>query len=176
MTRLARLLPSLAAFALAACADPTAPAGGAPPRASAAGGEGTLRSVAEHVYDLSGTLTMYTCADGTESELIAMHGAVYHKVTQRQTPTGMVHYQEQSMPVGLGGVGVESGHAYRIVERHQMNVRITPEQQAGFYRDSWTIRNAATGASAVLVFAIHWRFEPDGDLDVSRELERAGCM
>ena len=101
---------------------------------------------------------------------------MHHKVTQRQTPTGMVHYQEQSMPVGLHGVGVESGHEYRIVERHQMNVRITPEQQAGFYRDTWTIRNAATGASAVLVFAIHWRFEPDGDLEVVRELERAGCM
>ena len=23
---------------------------------------------------------------------------------------------------------------------------------------------------------MHWRFEPDGELDVSREIERAGCM
>ena len=58
MTRLARLLPSLAALALAACADSTAPAHVATPRASAAGGEGALRSVAEHVSDVSGTLTM----------------------------------------------------------------------------------------------------------------------
>ena len=174
MPRLARLLPPLAILALAACADATAPV--AAPRASAAGGDGTDRAVAEHVVDMAGSYTMYTCADGTESELIELRGSIHHRVTWSQTPSGMMHLQEQSMPVGLRGVGVASGHEYRIVERDRMNVRLTPELQAGFYRDRWEIRNGVTGARAVLVFAVHWRFEPDGELDVSREIERAGCM
>src|SRR5262245_39937414 len=112
--RFTRLLLITAALA-AACADaPTAVDNTIAPQFS----NGAERVVEQVLYDMSGSHYTFACSpDGEplpldEGELVAIEGQVLERIVHKTDGAGGVHFQLNTMPVGLSGTGLESGEEF----------------------------------------------------------------
>jgi hypothetical protein len=175
-----RIAPAVSLLLLLAACDaaPLAPTGSGTarpaPRTSAAADEADRPSweAVEVLEDF--TVTLY-CADGGQSESVRLTGQIAHRSTFKQTPAGVVLALDQSRPLTLAGVGVESGQPYRVVYREHDWGHYGEAGISGLNRETWTLRNLVTHATFTLTYAIRYAFDENGELTVSREREHAGC-
>ena len=171
MTPFTRRLSLAAAVLLGACADaPTVPVVGDAPRPSVAGGNGAQRFTYDEVYEFDGDSYFgFTCSDGTESELVQVFGRIAERFTFMVTPSGRIQLVGNTMPVGLYGVGVESGQEYRVVEREQGTAHYAPDGSGGgSMRETFLLRGRETRATFAVSYQVHWKFGEDGELVLER--------
>jgi hypothetical protein len=165
-----------ATAALAACdAAPTEVQD--PPLAFAA----AERIVEESLYDLSGVQFAFACSDDGEElpidqgELIAIEGQIYEKITLLRDGKGEYHYTLHTMPVGLRGVGVESGEEFRVTERQHQVSNSLELSGSGTYRQELKMVGKDTKRTFWLVTSGFYRIDHDGNTAVTRDRERVVC-
>ena len=180
-----RRAPSLAAalLLLAACdATPVGPrlATTAPSRTtvvaatSEAPGEDP-REEREYVYDMDGSVVTFFCADGRESEPVALSGRIRERETYVSTPDGTVRFRLHAKPDGLEGVGTVTGQPYRVVEREQTWGHYAERGVVGLHRTVWTLRARDTMETFTLTYTLRFTMDENRDIVFSREWERAEC-
>ena len=172
-----RILPAaLLAALLAACdvtpSSPTAPAAGAfSPTALAAG---AVREVEENVYDLTDSFVQIPCGD-SYTEVVQLQGQIYERFTLLWDAKGGLHASLHTMPVGMRGVGMESGAEYRIAERETGVFNATPMSENSTYTLKLNVHAPALGVRARLVIGGRYVINANGELVVEREVLRAEC-
>ena len=177
----AALLPLLPLLLLAACdATPVEPrlATAAPSRTLEAPGEepnADPREEREYVYDMDGSVVTFFCADGRESEPVALAGRIRERVTSVGTPDGTVRFRLQTIPDGLHGVGTVTGQPYRVVEREQTWGHYAERGVVGLHRTVWTLRARDTMETYTLTYTQRFTMDENRDLVFLREWERAEC-
>ena len=181
----ARLIVLIAGAALlAGCADePLSPAASEVPAAAAAlasESNGVERVIEERLTNLDGLHVQVACEDGRASELVALEGMVYVRETVTMTPSGNIIAQSHSMPVGVRGVGVESGHEYRIKEQNHYTVSQREVGYSGTNRYVFEMTNRVTREKFKLAVISHVVIAPQpgspfGKVVVERETVRAEC-
>lgn len=175
----------LTAALLVACGDaPSSPARPVAPRAAsmasiATGAAspsamGATREVQETLYDLSDTFVRFPCGDGY-TEVVRLEGQVYERWTTVWDAAGGVHASLHTMPVGLRGVGLESGAEYRIAERESARFNQTPMAVNSRYELELDVHAPALGVRARLVLGGRYTINANGVVVVERERLRAEC-
>lgn len=185
-TSLWRLLPpALLAALLAACdvapSSPTAPAVPAVPATPTAGvfsptalAVGAVREVQENIYDLTDSFVQFPCGDGY-TEVVKLQGQIYERFTLLWHAKGGLHAQLNTMPVGLRGVGMETGAEYRIAERETGVFNATQMAENSTYTLKLNVHAPALGLRARLVIGGRYVVNANGELVVEREVLRAEC-
>ena len=142
---------------------------------------GAERIVLEHLYDLSDTLFSFPCSDDGEllpeedGELIEVEGAVYERMTLHTDGAEGLHYQVNTMPVGIRGVGVVSGEEFRITENSLTIARQRLTGLAGSYQDRFKLVGKETRRTYWLVVKGHYVIAADGTIKVSRDSLTTEC-
>lgn len=179
MKRIARSLSFLAAVTmLAACdAGPLEPAvTTAPARpASLSQGGGAERFVEEALYDLSDTFAGFECADGFVSELIELEGQIYERWSAVHNPAGGYRAMLHTMPIGLRGIGTESGDEYRVKEQFRATVNQSPMGMTGTFRSKVSFVGGIPTRTFELTIKGHWTMNANGEWVVERDTESAVC-
>ena len=139
-----------------------------------AGANGAERTVQETLYDLDG-LYLFPCSeDGeplpdTDGELIDIEGQLYERITLLVDGAGGYHYSENTMPVGLRGVGLTSGEEFRIRESEQLISNHRLAGGSGMYRQELTLVGESTHRRFKLVSNGHYLIAADGTIKLSRD-------
>ncbi len=172
-----RSAPLAAVLLFAACdsqtSAPTAPASIAAIPSSVS--PSVERTVEENLSDFSGVLTKFFCEDGTETELVALEGKLFTRTVVTINPAGAIVATSHSMPVGLRGVGVESGEEYRVKEQEHYSVSQRVIGYAGTLRDVFEMTGRESKRTFKLVTIAHFTINANGDVVVERERVRSEC-
>lgn len=177
------LAASLGFIAPACDTTPTTPNDAviAEPAFAAASKGGAERIVEEAVYNMSDTYIQFRCSatgevlDDDEGELVRLHGSIYERFTVVRTPAGSFHTTWHTMPIGLGGVGQESGEVFRVREAEHGNANQTMNGTAGSYRQTRTLVGRDTGRRLTLVFSGTYRIDANDNFVVQKDRERIEC-
>jgi len=163
------------AFILAACdGQPTAPASAsiATPTSVASSVERTVES---YISSFEGVLAGFICEDGTTSELVALEGQLFTRNTVSVNPTGTYHVTSHSMPIGLRGVGVETGQEYRVKEQEHMAVTQAETGYSGTLRNVFVLTGRESMETFKLVTIARYVVTPQGEIVIERQKERWEC-
>jgi hypothetical protein len=133
------------------------------------------REVEEHLYDMTDSYFQVECPDGTMSELVAMEGKVYERLTTLRDAAGGIHVQMGTMPVGLRGVGVTTGREYRAFERDHISSNQLMSGYTGSYRESFGLVGKQGGPSFVVFIKGNYRITADDEVLVERERVSYEC-
>jgi len=128
-----------------------------------------VRDVEESLFDMSGSLVSISCADGRESELVALEGKVFERFTVLFTPAAGFHATYHTMPVGLRGTGAESGEEYRVKEQEHGSYTQSLMGNVGTYRQTLRLTARTSGRSFALVARGHYTINANGELVVERD-------
>ena len=165
------------AVVLAACeSQPTAPA--ASPSVSplpTKAASSVERTVETSLSSFEGVLTQFICEDGTTSELIALEGELFTRNTTTLNPSGTYTLTSHSMPVGVRGVGLESGQEYRVYEQTHYAVSQRDVAYSGTYRNVILLRGRESMEAFKLVTIAHYVVTPDGRVVVERQTVHSEC-
>ena len=178
----AALAALISVITLAACdaATPTeasnsrtlAPANAPSSAATAAGAE---RYVYESLYDQQGSEVYVECSDGSVSESVALTGKIFERFAVVLDPVGGEHSVYHTMPVGLSGVGTESGEEFRVSWRDHGVSSQTPMAAVNSYRHTLQFAGRTSGRRFGLVVQGHYTLNANGEVTVSREKLLAEC-
>lgn len=163
------------AFILAACdGQPTAPASAsiATPTSVASSVERTVES---YISSFDGVLAGFICEDGTTSELVALEGQLFTRNTVTLNPVGTYHVTSHAMPIGLRGVGVETGQEYRVKEQEHMAVTQAETGYSGTLRNVFVLTGRESMETFKLVTISRYVVTPQGELVIERQKERWEC-
>ena len=166
-----------ASILLAACGEtPVQPAPRSARTASATVAP-TERTVEERLYDLGDipTLTRIECADGSASELVRLEGSIFERTVYLVDATGAYHVSRHTMPIGVRGVGEESGEEYRVREAERGTYTQTAMGATGSFRQTLRLVGRDSGSSFLLVFSGHYAVNANGELVVDRSELRLEC-
>ena len=152
---------ALAAALLAAACDHNAAAPTASPSLATGAAE---RVVQTHVIEFDGTdsFTQVECPDGTTSEPIALFGTVVETITSLTDGAAGLHVSAHTMPVGLRGVGLTTGAAYRVAEREAAAYLQRETSNRGTFRSVLSLVGARGGPRYELVSHGHYRLDAQG--------------
>jgi hypothetical protein len=179
MKRIARSLSFLAVVTvLAACdASPLEPSvtSDSPRSASLSQGNGAERFVDEALYDLSDIFAGFECADGTVSELIELEGQIYERWSAVFNPAGGYHATLHTMPIGLRGIGTESGEEYRVKEQFHVTVSQSPMGMTGTFRSKVSLVGGVPKQTFELTIKGHWTMNANGEWVVERDTLSGVC-
>jgi hypothetical protein len=95
---------------------------------------GATREVREEIYDLAGSVVMLPCGEHGATEEVAIEGKIFSKVQWISDAAGGLHITSSWMPIGIRGIGLESGAEYRISERENSVHNGTPMSATNAYR------------------------------------------
>ena len=170
----------IAAIALAACDGSAGPTAVPNSRAEYAPGalfsvDGAERILEESLYDMNGSYYAIECQDGQLSELVALQGQVFERFTLLYNASGGIHLGYHTMPVGLTGVGTESGEEYRVKEQEHGSFRQTLMGATGSYRQSLRLASRASARSFEMIVRGHYTVNANGELTVEREKPVIAC-
>ena len=182
---LRRISAALCAALLAACSDtPSSPLAPSASRVasgvrstnatSAANATGAARELQEFLYDLSDSFVQFPCGDGY-TEVVRLEGQIYERWTVMRDAAGGLHASFHTMPVGLRGVGQESGAEYHISQRESGNFNETMMAVNSRYASKMNVHAPALGLRARLVLGGHYTINANGEVVVEREVLRAEC-
>jgi hypothetical protein len=167
-----------AVIMLAACdsqpVEPTAPVS-VTPRLSVSASDGVERFVEEYVYDMEGSFTQIACDDGTASELVALEGKIFHRNALTINPSGAIHYVSHSMPIGLRGVGTESGEEYRVKEQEHHTVSQRVMGYTGTLRQVIELTGRDSRRTFSVVTTAHYTLNANNELVVEWDEVRTEC-
>jgi hypothetical protein len=130
---------------------------------------GAERFVQETFYDLTDSYTAIECDNGQASELIALEGKIFERFVFQFNPGGGVHVSIHTMPVGVRGVGVESGEEYRVQEQEHAAYNSSVMGGVGNYRQTVKIVGRTSGARYTLVGRGHYTVNANGELSAVRD-------
>jgi hypothetical protein len=142
---------------------------------------GAERIVLEHLYDLSDSLYSFPCSDDGEpvpeedGELIEVEGQVYERITLHTDGADGLHYQINTMPIGIRGVGTVSGEEFRIKESSLMVAKQRLSGLSGSFRDEFKLVGRTTHRTYRLVAKGHYVIATDGTVKISRDTLRTEC-
>ena len=170
MLSFARRISLVAALLVVAACDrsdnnPTGPL----PASAQLNANGTDRFVQESFYDLTDSYTAIECDNGQASELISLEGQIFERFVFQYNPGGGVHVSLQTMPVGVRGVGVESGEEYRVKEQEHALYNSSVMGGVGNYRQTVKIVGRSSGARYTLVGRGHYTLNANGQLTAVRD-------
>jgi hypothetical protein len=173
------LCVAVAVAVLAACDSgdhlTAPPARVAAPASSLFQNDGAERSVEEALYDLTGSFTQIECENGQSSELVALEGQIFERFTVIYNPAGGFHASYHTMPVGLRGVGSESGEEYRVKEQDHGAFTQTLMGLTGSYRQTLRLVGRTSGLSFSMVVRGHYTINANGEITVEREKAIFAC-
>ena len=129
---------------------------------------GADRYIDERFYDLSDSYTAIECNDGRASELVALQGQIFERFTFQYNPGGNVHVSVHTMPVGVKGVGAESGEEYRVKEQESA-VYNSQMGAVGSYRQILKLVNLESRLKYSLVGGGHYTINANGEISVERD-------
>jgi len=140
---------------------------------------GVERTVQEALYDFSDSFYTFACSDNgellpdTDGERIDLEGYLYERITYQTDAAEGVHFRLNTMPVGLRGVGVDSGEEFRIRESEFFVASQRLTGNVGSFRQEVKLTGQDTHRTYSLVSRGHYVIGADGTIKVSREsLER----
>src|SRR5687767_14458351 len=170
----------IALAALAACDSGDSPTGPLASRAepsatSLSSSNGAERSVVEALYDLTGSSTQIECENGQSSELVALEGQIFERFAVIYDASGGIRTSYHTMPVGLRGVGSESGEEYRVKEQDHGTFTQTLMGLTGSYRQTLRLVGRTSGRSFSMVVRGHYAINANGEIAVEREKAIFSC-
>ena len=166
-----------ASILLAACGETPLQPTPRSPRTPSAAVAPTERTVDERLYDLGDipTLTRIECADGSASELVRLEGMIFERTTYLKDATGAYHVTRHTMPIGVRGVGEQSGEEYRVREADQGTYNQTAMGATGSFRQTLVLVGRDSGSSFRMVFFGSYAVNANGELVVDRSELRLEC-
>jgi hypothetical protein len=183
MKHATRWIPILAAISVLAAACDRAPTDFAAPTPSASAqfSKGAERVVQESLYDLTDSYFAFSCsATGEvlpigEGELVRIEGQIFERITYLIDGGEGMHFKLNTMPVGLRGTGEASGEEFRIKETERAGSNSTLAGGSGSYRQELKMVGKATGRTFWIIFSGRYRFDGNGDVQLTRDKERVEC-
>jgi hypothetical protein len=171
------LLIALTSVVLSGCDGPETAPTAVPPLSTgvSASAGGTERFVDEAVYDLTGSLTAIECANGQLSELVELEGQIFERFAVVSNPAGGFRATYHTMPIGLRGIGTETGEEYRVTERDNGSFGETTTGLVGSYRQVIRLRGQSSHRVFQLIVQGHYRLNANGEIKVEREKIAASC-
>jgi hypothetical protein len=139
------------------------------------------RSVYESLYDMAGSYFVFACSPAgdplpiDQGELVLMEGKIFERITLLQKGNGEYQYKEHTMPVGLRGVGVDSGEEFRVTERDQLVSNQLLAGGSGMYRQELKLVGTETQRTFWMVTSGFYHINSDGEATVVRNKERIVC-
>jgi hypothetical protein len=133
------------------------------------------REVYQSLYDMNGSVIVAVCADGTESEPVLMSGKIFERITRTATASGISVYNWDTMPVGLAGVGMVTGAAYRISETIHGTTRYSEIGERGSFKASYRLESKEANMRFRFSYTSHFTVNNNGELAVSRDKGSAVC-
>jgi hypothetical protein len=152
-----------------------------PARVDAAQSRGAERVVEEALYDMSGSFYTFACSDDGEAlpqdegEPIEIEGHIYERISVLYDGKGEFHYNLNTMPVGLRGVGVSSGEEFRVRESDLIIANQRLEGGTGRFREQLKLVGRDTHRTFILVASGHYLIAADGTVKTSRESFSTEC-
>lgn len=143
--------------------------------ASLSSSNASQRDLSEDLYDLSDVYVQWTCEDGTESELIAMEGQIYERVSVLWDGASGFHAVQHVMPIGLKGVGTESGEEFRVKEQNQGAWNQSLMGATGFFRQTYRFVGVESKVEFSLTTVSHIAMNANGEYVVDRYTETGKC-
>jgi hypothetical protein len=136
------------------------------------------REVVVDTMDFTGSLQAIPCSnetDGAYTELMEMEGLIITRSQVIRDEAGGYHYSSQWMPVGLRGIGVESGAEYRIAERENINFNSSTMRDGSTFR--YVIRWSAPdlGTRGTWEVMSHYTVNANGELVRENSEVRVSC-
>ena len=164
----------VAVIALAACDGSAGPTAVPNSRAEQPVGSlsnvgGSERVVADSLYDMSGSSYAIECQDGQLTELVALQGHVFERWTWIYNASGGIHLGYHTMPVGLVGIGTESGEEYRVKEQAHGSYSQTLMGETGSYRQTLRLQSRTSARSFAMAVRGHYTMNANGEITVARE-------
>jgi hypothetical protein len=139
------------------------------------------RMLFEHTYDLTGSFFRFACDENgdplpiDEGESIAVEGQVFERMMIVYNEGGYgYHFQINTMPVNLRGVGVTSGEQFRIIEREQLVANQRGDASSGSYHTTMKMVGE-TGRTFWMRFGGTYRLGSDGELVRERHTASVVC-
>jgi hypothetical protein len=179
LSPLTRIPLLVAVIALAACEQtdtPTAPAPVATiPAVAQSNTGGADRWVDERLFDVTGSLFGVECADGNVSELVGLQGQIFERFTVVSNPAGGFNTVYHVMPVGLTGIGAESGEEFRVKLNEHGSWGQTTIGLVGSYRQVLKLVSKTSDRSFSLIVRGHYTINANGEIIVDREKLAADC-
>jgi hypothetical protein len=133
------------------------------------------RNVEEKLYDMTDSYMSARCGEDDTVELVRMEGAIYERLVWFQDGAGQYHITHHTMPVGLRGVGVDSGEEYRVAEREHATYNQLKSGFTGSYRQTLMMRGTTTGTRFYMVFRGHYVIDEENIVKVERDQLEIGC-
>ena len=178
-----RWIPILAAISiLAAACDRTQTDFVAPSApANALFSQSAERVVQESLYDLTDSYFAFSCSAAGErlpigdGELVRIEGKIFERIVYLIDGGEGMHFQLNTMPVGLRGTGETSGEEFRIKETERAGANSTLAGGSGSYRQELKMVGKETGRTFWMIFSGRYRIDGNGDVQLTREKERVEC-
>lgn len=136
---------------------------------------GARREVREQLYDLAGSVVMLPCGEYGLTEEVAIEGKIFEKVQWIDDAAGGVHITSSWMPIGIRGVGLESGAEYRIAERENIAYNGTQMGATNAYRYSLTWQAQELGTRGTWTIESKVIVNANGEYVVERGNVGATC-
>jgi hypothetical protein len=169
----------VAMLVLAACERPDTPTAPTPvaaiPTAAQSNTDGAERWVDERLFDVSGSFFGVECSDGRLSELVELQGQIFERFTVVSNPAGGFHALYHTMPIGLQGIGAESGEEFRVKVQDHGSFGQTTMGLVGTYRQVLEMVGSTSGRSFSLIVRGHYTINANGQIVVEREELAADC-
>jgi hypothetical protein len=142
---------------------------------------GAERTVEQYLYDMADSQFVFACTDQgdplpiDQGEHLQLEGQVFERITLLYDGAGGLHYNVNTMPVDLRGVGVISGEEFRIRETDRYGANQRLAGGTGSYKQELTMVGTDTGRKLKLVFSGHYVISAEGEIKVSHDTERMEC-
>ena len=136
------------------------------------------REVVVDTIDLNGSYQAIPCGvdgDGPYTEMMAMEGIIVTRSQVIRDEAGGYHASSQWMPVGLRGIGLESGAEYRIAERENINFHSNAMGDGSSFRYVIKWHAPALGTRGTWEVMSHYTVNANGELVRESSAVRASC-
>ena len=133
------------------------------------------REVTVDTIDLAGSTVAVPCGEDGYTEMMQMEGKIFVRTQDVRDEAGGFHSIVHSMPVGLRGIGLESGAEYRLSEHEHGNFNDNGMGRGSSYQIRLSWHAPALRARGTWVLTSHFTVNANGDLVRERSELRTEC-
>jgi hypothetical protein len=161
MKSIARLMAVVAMGSLPVFAYGTA-------AASAQSASGAERIVETALYDMSDSTFFFSCGPNgerlpeTDGEPIDIEGQIFERISFVYDPAGGMHFNLDTMPVDLSGIGLLSGEEFRVVETDKYIANQRLAGVVGAWRQTFSLIGKDTHRSFTIVSTGSYTISAEG--------------
>jgi hypothetical protein len=127
------------------------------------------------VEDMTGVTYQIDCGPSFQTEGVVLQGQIVYRFNVVVDGRGGVHISSGARPVGLRGVGLETGQQYRVSEHSHESWLTAPTVTMGSYRSTLTMVGVESKQRFTVVHSGLFVLNAEGELTVARGDDQVEC-